>query len=396
MERDPESLNPRFRLVNQFSRAARDPIARAAAFGAGVATSRYFVGGPITPPSSGRSSKRYRNSSSSPSSRTRQRLASMPMRRRYRRRGSRRTFRRRKSYRGSIATEQRDAPLKYRYKRMPRGKRLAWKSFTKKFTSALLRQQPLQSYVNSDYQHVKSSTLVANQTAVDNLPAIFGCCLYAVNTGPAVTTGAGPGFTSRYSETDDGEIRAIFTKAYPTAVTFDALKLCFTSACMDVYIKNTDTVDMVFLDVYTVALRVDDNNNTQIRTQFLANITQQTSTGLAVAWPNLAITPFQNPQFCKRWKIESKRTIVIQPNDTVSLQMRDPRTRWVHGKLLESMFGYMQRVTRGYLFIARGVPVVTGAVGSGSSKAVTLTASISKTYQYYKPAAADLTDSIID
>lgn len=389
MERDPESLNPRFRSTNQVWRAA-------------LATGRLLRetdyswirnvrrrGADRLPPSPSPSPTR--------SVQTRRRMPrrSMYRRRRYRGRGR---YGRRKPRGSMVSTEQRDTSMRYIKSRMPRYKRRQWKSFTNKFTAALLRTQPLQSAVYNDFQLVKSGTLAAPGTAVAHLPAIFSCALYCINAAPFTDGGATP--TYRYSETADGELRDVFSSAYGGLTALDSQKLMFRTAVMDITIANNGTanLDMVFLDCYKVINKYDNNTNTLIRTDFQTNLTEQDTSGLSLAWPNLAITPFQNPNFCRRWKILSKRTIVIQPNDTVQLQLRDPKNRWISGKIMNITTGYYPRVGYGYLFIARGSPNATLPTNplQGSSRPVSLTVTVNKTYQYYKPPSPTQRDTITD
>lgn len=393
---DPESRVNRFQRVNQARRAfgyVRDTIGPFVATAAGAYLHGHR-GIPRRTPDPTRRVRRRTTLPPSPSrSSSRMPRRSMYRRRRYRGRGR---YGRRKPRGSMVSTEQRDTSMRYVKSRMPRYKRRQWKSFTSKFTAALLRTQPLQSAVYNDYQLVKSATIATPGTAVNHLPAIFSCALYCINA--AAVTDATP--TYRYSETADGELRDIFFSAYGTLANLDSQKLMFRTAVMDITIANTGSAasDMVLLDCYKVLNKYDNNSNTLIRTDFISNLNEQDTTGLSQAWPNLAITPFQNPNFCRRWKILSKRTIVIQPNDTVQLQLRDPKNRWISGKIMNVTTGYYPRVGYGYLFIARGSPnalLPTNPL-SGSSRAVTLQVTVNKTYQYYKPPSPTQRDTITD
>lgn len=368
----------------------------------GVAKGIYNLGRAYAYASAARAKRARLPPSPSPSpdrasqtSRRRMPRRSMYRRRRYRGRGR---YGRRKPRGSMVSTEQRDTSMRYVKSRMPRYKRRQWKSFTNKFTAALLRTQPLQSAVYNDFQLVKSGTLAAPGTAVAHLPAIFSCALYCINAAPVTDGGATP--TYRYSETADGELRDVFSSAYGGLTALDSQKLMFRTAVMDITIANNGTanLDMVFLDCYKVINKYDNNTNTLIRTDFQTNLTEQDTSGLSLAWPNLAITPFQNPNFCRRWKILSKRTIVIQPNDTVQLQLRDPKNRWISGKIMNITTGYYPRVGYGYLFIARGSPNTTLPTNplQGSSRPVSLTVTVNKTYQYYKPPSPTQRDTITD
>lgn len=388
MERDPESLNPRFRSTNQVWRAA-------------LATGRLLRetdyswirnvrrrGADRLPPSPSPSPSR------TVQARRRMPRRTMYRRRRYRGRGR---YGRRKPRGSMVSTEQRDTSMRYVKSRMPRYKRRQWKSFTNKFTAALLRTQPLQSAVYNDWQFVKSATIATPGTAVNNLPAVFSCGLYCIQANAVQD---GPPQTYRYSETADGELRDIFTAAYGSLANLDSQKLMFRTAVMDITISNNNTgsQDMVFIDCYKVLNKYDNNSITTIRNDFITNLGEQDSSGLALPWPNLAITPFQNPNFCRRWKILSKRTIVLQPSDSCQLQLRDPKNRWISGKIMNISTGYYPRVAMGYLFIARGAATSSVPANplTGGTRSVTLTVTVNKTYQYYKPPSPTQRDTITD
>nr|QXP07667.1 MAG: putative capsid protein [Arizlama virus] len=329
----------------------------------------------------------------------------MPRRSMYRRRrfgGRRRRFGGRRKYQSSVSTEQRDASMSYVRSRMPRGKKRAWVSFSRKFESALLRTQPLQTAIYNDTQRVVSSA-GATGAAVANRNAVFSAALYCTNA--AAVQDASPPLVYRYSETGGGEITDIFNAAYGS-VPIDSYKLMFRTACLDVVITNlgTGSSDMVILDVYKVINKYDNNTNTTIRADFFTNAGEQDTTGVtgysSGELPgNLGFTPFQNPNFCKRWKILNKRSMIIQPADTVRLQLRDTRNHWLLGKIINVTTGYYPKLGYGYLFIARGsavtpLPTDTPIGRFGNSRAVSLAVSVSKTYQYYLPPTTKLRDSI--
>lgn len=334
--------------------------------------------------------------------------ARMPRRTMYRRRRFGRRYRRygRRKYQSSVSTEQRDASMSYVKSRMPRAKKRIWKSFSRKFESALLRTQPLQSAVYNDLQIVKSSA-GATGAAVANRVAIFSAGLYciaadAVQDGPPPTAAG-----HRYSETGNGEIKDIFNAAYGS-VNFDSYKLMFRTACMDITITNNDSnaQGMVFLDVYKIVNKYDNNTNTTIRADYFTNLEEQDTSGIGgyssgQICTNVGITPFQNPNFCKRWKILSKRSMVIQPSDSVRVQLRDTRNHWVLGKIMNVNSGYYPKLGYGYLFIARGsvnstIPTETPIGRFGNTRSVSLLVNVSKTYQYYLPPNTKLRDSIVN
>lgn len=292
--------------------------------------------------------------------------------------------------------------MSYVKSRMPRGKKMAWKSFSRKFESALLRTQPLQTAVYNDYQIVRSSA-GATGGSIANRTAIFSAALYCTNA--AAVQDASPPTLYRYSETADGEITDVFRNAYG-AVNFDSYKLMFRTACMDIVISNynTGSQDMVFLDIYKVVNRYDNNTNTTIRSDFFTNTDEQDTSGMTVYTSgqfasNLSYTPFQNPNFCKRWKILNKRSMVIQPSDSVRVQLRDTRNHWLLGKIMNTTTGYYPKLGYGYLFIARGSVQTTFPTDPpigvlGNTRQVNLGVSVSKTYQYYLPPTTKLRDSL--
>lgn len=235
-------------------------------------------------------------------------------------------------------TAQYDFSKRYQRKAMPKWKRKRWVRFTKRVNHVMLQSQALASWTRD---------ILFNFTAAADTQVTFGWYLGGVGAP------------------DNNELQQVFNAAYgsPIFSALDDYKLFIKSLCLDIQISNPSTRGVI-LDVYTLIARAGDNQAAEtIGTMYnrLYNEQQSTTVGL-VSPTNPASTPFQNSLFCSKWKILSKKEILLQAGGCTTMQMRNPVNKMMYGKTLESNNSYIPGYTRAYLVQARGVPEIEASV----------------------------------
>lgn len=256
-------------------------------------------------------------------------------------------------------TTQFDMSSRYRYKRMNRRKRRRWVSAVKRNAFMDQKAQPLQT---STFDFCQRSTY-----AVDS-QASFGFCLYPVDMGLA-------------GEQED--LKDMFIQAFSAANSpWLNRKIYMKSACIDVQLCNTGTVNAI-LDVYTIVCKLNWPTASQgLGTIWSTTFGEQTAI-TAASSTNPANTPFQNPNFCRHFKILSKKEILLGAGQTTTLQMRDPKSHLLSGRKLTDQPNCIPYLTRGFFFQVRGIP----QYNAGSSPqqflaAGEITCGIQKTYNW--------------
>lgn len=249
---------------------------------------------------------------------------------------------------GGILSRQRDQRTTYRSGRR-RGLR---GRYGYRIENALCRMQPLQTW---------TSKASVNATSNVDQNGFFGCGL----------------FTTRM--TDQPDLNSIRTDTGLSAVTTG--KFWIKSACLDVEIKNTGSVEVI-MDIYTLVLRRDPEVTDNLYTQFTNLFNLQTPLTAANA-ADVANTVFQNPEFCKYWKTLSKREVMILPGEISALQMRRGKDKYVATKTITDNECGIPGTCKMYFFMWHGPPDPNasgaGVPGVGST---TVTFSYQKSYTY--------------
>lgn len=273
--------------------------------------------------------------------------------------GGSKTKRRRMNPLDSVITNQYDVAGRYKYKRMPKYKRKKWVAVLKRSQFIDQKSQPLLSHTIS---------YGVNVTWANDLQRSFGFSIYPIQMG---VTG------------QERDLLDIFIREFGGTTVADQAgrKLFFKSAVLDVQMRNTGSVSHI-IDVYRIRLKMNWPTSRTIEGQFLDSFADQSVTGVGANDP--AVTPFQNPSFCRIWKVLSKKEILLSAGQTTTMQIRDPRNRQITGRQLQSEVTGIPYVTYGYLFQARGVPGLTsvGPPALYGPVAGEVTVSIQKTYNY--------------
>nr|WAE42524.1 MAG: capsid protein [Cressdnaviricota sp.] len=300
---------------------------------------RVRVGSPPTPPASmSRSRSRSRG------------------RRMSRSRSTRRRSRSRSTVSG-IASRQHDQSSRFRGRR-GRGHGRA-RSFGRRVTGALIRDEPLQIYT------VKTSL---NLTSSLNAMDVFGVGLYTTQ------------------QTDQNDLQQVFIDAaLPIATTANlSSRLFFRSACLDVQIKNTGSTEII-MDCYVMYQRKDVATSNDVGTQwtnFFGDLTAISYSGAL----DVSNSVFENPVFCEYYKVLSKTEVLILPGEIVTRQMRDGKTRFIQAQQVKSFLGAYPKINKFMFFMWHGPPDPTAGTGSTAGIApTTVTFSYQKAYKYAFP-----------
>jgi len=216
---------------------------------------------------------------------------------------------RKKPSSGTGITQHRDSTVQYRKKRMPYRKKRTWVKFVKKVQSANERQLGTKTVVFNNAN--SSSTALGAQS-------FLLCNLYGV--GGTVTAEAG----SR-------DLLDIFQQAY-SATAFNQ-KLTFKSAILDVTITNIGT-SKVELDLYHLTYwgKPSQTSFTGCHNEAIADtpVMDPNGTGFfsAISLLKRGVTPFDMSALMKiaKFTIQKKIKYWIDVGDTITYQIRDPRT----------------------------------------------------------------------
>lgn len=258
----------------------------------------------------------------------------------------------------SVITTQYDAALRYKRKRMPRRKRRAWVAFVKKTQAVDLKAQSLISKVIA---FPTRTSWAANQQAT------VGWTIYPIQMGSAA---------------QDRDLLEMFIDTYGGVTVADqsSRKLYFKSACIDIQMQNSGSASCI-IDAYVVVMKT----NFQVANDSIASIWNKTfseqNTG-AITNSNPALTPFQNPNFCRVFKVLSKKEVLLGAGQVTTMQLRDPKQHLVSGRQLIAEVTGIPYLTRGFVFQIRGVP---GGGATPELSAGSVNFGIQKTYNYAVP-----------
>lgn len=294
------------------------------------------------PPEVERGRKRQRTGSSpsrsvlptpspSPAMRRRSRTRGRSVRRR--RTSRRRSTRRRRSGSSSALSRQQDQRTQYTSSGRRRSNRGA---SGRRIQNALMKMQPLQTYTTK-------STISATSNV--NQIGMYGVGIFPTNMA------------------DQPDLKNIATDAgIPVATSSNSTShFWIKNACLDVEIRNV-TDEAVIMDVYTLLLVKDPETTDVLYAQFVSRFNQQVP--LTSADPfDVSNSVFQNPLFCRYWKVLSKKEILLQPQEITALQMRRGKDKYVSIDDIFTNESGLPGTTKMYFFMWHGPPRSTGGSG---------------------------------
>lgn len=218
-------------------------------------------------------------------------------------------------------TSQHDVVNQYKKSFMPKGKKKAWRKFTRKVTAAVDQHLGTRSIVRN-YTYLGTLAPATQQGYVD-----FG--LYTLGDGWTAATG-GVGDLYR----DIQQIGVAVGLGDPTTVTAgtstnSVRKMEFRSAVLDFTFKNQSPGNGLEIDLYVVRPKkvVRQSGNATLATimdnGWLATGTPAGGTNLTTM--TRGVTPWQSTALCRRFTIMSKKKYFIPAGNTFTYQYRDPR-----------------------------------------------------------------------
>lgn len=276
------------------------------------------------------------------------------MKRRFGRRGSRR-----RSWRSSsLLTNQRDAGSRYQRRggrRVGRGRR----RFRYNVMQVVNANQPLSVWTRS--------VTVNGTSAVDKI-GIYGVGLFCTR------------------QTDQNDLFSIANDAgYSTVVsgTDFSGRMVIKSACLDVQIKNTSSTDVI-ADIYEILNVRDVGSTSTIASQF-SSFYAGSNVITAASFDNVAVSVFENPTFCRHYKVLNKRETLIPAGDIVTMQMRCGKDKSIPMTSIAEYQGAIPKLGKFYLIMWHGSPDAAANPGPPVTPGVgatTITISWQKAYKY--------------
>lgn len=267
---------------------------------------------------------------------------------------------------GSILTNQHDSGARYMKRRMPRRRRRAFVRQVKKFQWMVQKQQPLLSWT-------KFYGFRMNQGSND-LQSTNRALLYPINCG-----------------TNETDLRDIIVAAYGGVLSDHNTKRIFIkSAVIDMQIKNNAS-DVAVVDIYKIVATGLPYQSAGVSLNSIWSTLYLNQTGAASS-TSPALTPFQNPEFCKYFRVVSKKEVLLGAGNTTTMQMRIPGNRVVYGRQLVNAGATYPRLTMGFLLQVRSAPTL---VASNVQLAPhDCLVSVQKTYTYGLPPTSTLNETI--
>lgn len=284
--------------------------------------------------------------------RYRKEVASM---RRYRRR-ARVTRRGRRGGSASIVTRQRDNAVTYRSRRGRGRSGRGGRRFRARVMQTVNSMQPMQIWTSEKSQ--------SGACGLDT-QQVFGLGIYQTKA------------------TSNNDLQQIFTAAGldVSTATNRSAKICIKSVCMDVQIHNNSS-DTAIIDVYEIMCVKDPETSSDLNVQFQTFFNENT-TITSKAWNNVAVSAFENPDFCRHYKVLNKREVLLPSDEIFSLQMRSGKDRVITGDRVERDLFCIPKLGRFFLFMWHGPPDPNaGGAGIAGNLNVELTFSWQKAYKY--------------
>jgi hypothetical protein len=270
-----------------------------------------------------------------------------------------------------ITTDHYDKKLKYKYKRMPKGKRRKYVKRVKFIRSVI------DNSLGGTYATKYHVPAIADESALSGKQVIFGCVM-----GEGLPIG---GSTATLGQTT-GEYAGELVNAIQQREnlvdsslisTIANYKYTIASNGMNTILHN-ESSDTCVLDVYTFICRKDlplaamksaaangANPNLSMGNLYEWMLEEESFTvggGLATRHTYAQI-PFQNHHWCKYFKIVKVQELKIPGGSNVTLSMRTAKNFVWDSEKFQGKW-CVKGITQGYLFRARGVPTDTDVIAA--------------------------------
>lgn len=237
-------------------------------------------------------------------------------------------------------TQQHDARMVYRRKKMPYRKKKQWVKFSRKVNAVIQKAISVSSVVYSDSISSTSGTTVNQQGYQIHL-------LYGKKGVPAATP------------IDSGTDDIWNTLRKGSATLPGNQKFQFSSAVLDLTAVNT-SVALQEVDLYHVVFWKETSFSSPLTALIDAEASTPASFGTTLTLSQRGVTPFELPLWIRGtgMKILKKMKYFIEPNNAITYQIRDPRNRFINGnEVNDNSNDYCQPGwTQGVLILHRPVP----------------------------------------
>lgn len=264
---------------------------------------------------------------------------------------------------GVGVTSQYDARTIYRKRSMPGSKRRKWKKFVKRVRAVQLGSEASRNFV---FNNTQLWTATGGQQIVKSI-ALYG----------------GRGLSTYGSAIGYDDLNQIFSQNPTSEDTTASTTLAFESGVLDITVRNrglsSETIqpESAEVDVYEIwsygdhtHQRIDIGNNVNVESLEQAFVDAETNMTTLTNAPSLAsrgTTPFDIPQAFKQYRMEikSKRKYLLQPGQSFTYQLRDPRNHIINrASFMERNLWSLKKVTKMVLIIGKSVTNSTpGPVG---------------------------------
>lgn len=258
-------------------------------------------------------------------------------------------------------TGQHDVRSIYRYKRMPYKKRKRWVRAVKRDTAM-------------DMRKLSSTTSVFNSTLditwADNDQRSLRAHLYGLNGDGDSPGEVGCNDVSRVAESD-------------TRVDEQTEKMIFSSGVLDITMVNRGNVQLE-VDVYKVINRGSKHGTSWGNDVNAAATVTTTTPSVTIPAPSdygintRGVTPFAFPYLSSIGKKIVRKTKYFLPvGNTATINLRDPKNRWMNGATIFKDSSYVaSNVTQTLIFIAKAV------AGEAAEATKRLVVGTTRTYVY--------------
>lgn len=250
-------------------------------------------------------------------------------------------------------TFQNDEHMIYKRKRAPRKLRKRLRKMNQRFSFMLDKQLARKKCL---IPHTQSMTITP--TTGSNAQVALGFTLYGA--------GDNNGAVSTNTNWANGDLAFIYKSVMGQTPPFVAAEMAynlrFTSAVMNLNVKNVATSDAAFrdglciMDVYHVICRksyvdtVGDGDPTTVwQDTVLQNLTLQNQLSVPTVQTD-GCTPYSS-SFGEYYTVKRVRRVRLSPGQTFSTQLRDPGNYVVQGRDIGA-YRHLKNMTEGYILVA--------------------------------------------
>lgn len=286
----------------------------------------------------------------------------------------------------------------YRRRRAPgRVRRRARKAFRR--GQKLLNSSVASNYVM--YDGGDTVTVAASTASTDHgAQAVWAHALYGVG-GDALSDSSYTQYGVNTWGPSFGDVIAVMYNLTGRSTALEERsRMEFSSAFLEYNISNVGTGDTV-VEVYEWVARRDISAGGVTGTNNLPYMwdlwmsTQGKSTNVTAGGTGLlttvmqGVTPFQTSFFGSNVLILKKRVLNIPAGATIKLELKDRKPHVIMGQLLTQFKMALRGMTRGYLFVAYGLPVLDVSNSFPVLSAVKLACTVKRSYKVRFIAAND-------